>query len=359
MNARHRILGLVAVLLGCYALVPSGAWAQVPTNDVSRLRLDQTQAGARLEAVIANRQAVEAAVLVKWQNEAEDGGFELASVLPRLSAEQLLRAQDAQSAEDLNAAIYGRSARFDPSLVNSLGEGNSDLVYFPVTPCRIIDTRNAGGILIAGATRSFDSQGPFTGQGGSATSCGLPGSDTAALVLTITVVGSTGPGDLRAWPYGLAAPLASVINYANTPGLALANTHIVPLDQNPLNAYEFNVLADASNVHLVADVVGYFWSPNQTAVGQVILETTTNVLANASFTIASPACPVGTRVMSGGWRADFFGAPVTMATSKPTNSVNGDVTGTNVADRWLVQGVNSANQQDYHVWVVCAAIPGR
>ena len=39
--------------------------------------------------------------------------------------------------------------------LNSLGDSQADLVYTPVTPCRIIDTRLAGGAIAAGTTRSF------------------------------------------------------------------------------------------------------------------------------------------------------------------------------------------------------------
>ncbi len=87
---------------------------------------------------------------------------------------------------------------------------------------------------------------------------------------------------------------------------------------------------------------------------QTILNNTQFVAANANFSLFSPVCPAGTHAVSGGWRADFFGSPLTMATTKPTNSTGSDVSGVNVADRWRVQGVNSATAQNYHVFVVCA-----
>lgn len=37
-----------------------------------------------------------------------------------------------------------------------LGETTNDLVFVPITPCRIIDTRLAGGQIAAGTTRAFD-----------------------------------------------------------------------------------------------------------------------------------------------------------------------------------------------------------
>ena len=55
----------------------------------------------------------------------------------------------------------------------TLGDSQADLVYTPLTPCRIIDTRVAGGAIAAGATRDFLVTGTsFASQGGSATGCG-------------------------------------------------------------------------------------------------------------------------------------------------------------------------------------------
>ena len=37
----------------------------------------------------------------------------------------------------------------------NLGDSFADLVYTPLNPCRIIDTRLGGGFLTGGSTRSF------------------------------------------------------------------------------------------------------------------------------------------------------------------------------------------------------------
>jgi hypothetical protein len=88
---------------------------------------------------------------------------------------------------------------------------------------------------------------------------------------------------------------------------------------------------------------------------QTILFNVQAVAANASFSLFSPICPAGTHAVSGGWRAANFDAPVEMAASRPTaNGGFGDISGTNVANQWLVQGVNSATAQNYSVFVVCA-----
>jgi len=60
-------------------------------------------------------------------------------------------------------------------LPKHIGDSRADLVYTPVTPCRIIDTRLAGGAIGAGTTRSFLVTGTdLSSQGGSGTGCNVP-----------------------------------------------------------------------------------------------------------------------------------------------------------------------------------------
>src|SRR5437867_661337 len=71
-----------------------------------------------------------------------------------------------------------------------LGDTSDDLVYTPVTPCRIVDTRfGAGGTLLAGQTRNWIAANPagnFGSQGGAATNCGIP-VKPAGVMANITV----------------------------------------------------------------------------------------------------------------------------------------------------------------------------
>src|SRR5215510_10918737 len=73
----------------------------------------------------------------------------------------------------------------------------SEMVYFTVPPCRIADTRLAGGPLAAGSTRDFHVVGTgLATQGGSSSGCGIPTTARAAMV-NLTAVNPAGPGDLR------------------------------------------------------------------------------------------------------------------------------------------------------------------
>ncbi len=71
------------------------------------------------------------------------------------------------------------------------------LAFYPVTPCRLADTRNATGTfggpsMIAGATRNFPVQSG---------SCGIPAT-AQAYVVNMTVVPNGALGFLTAWPAG-------------------------------------------------------------------------------------------------------------------------------------------------------------
>jgi hypothetical protein len=136
-----------------------------------------------------------------------------------------------------------------------------DLVFTPVAPCRIIDTRSAGGPIGANTTRNFAVAGTtgFGAQGGNATGCGIP-EGAAAAVINYVAVGPAGPGDLRVTAAGTPIPTASVLNYSAVAGLNIANGVATPLGTGA--APHITVQADVSATDLVADVLGYY---NQTS----------------------------------------------------------------------------------------------
>src|SRR5262245_55919313 len=144
-----------------------------------------------------------------------------------------------------------------PSAIQAYGDNDLDIVFVPITPCRIIDTRNAGGPIAGGATRDFRVTGTnFTGQGGAAGSCGVPVGASAAFI-NFVAVGPQGGGDFRATAFGTAMPLASFLNYAA--GANVANGVALNICKAPaVCTFDFTVQADVSPSDLVADVMGYF-----------------------------------------------------------------------------------------------------
>jgi hypothetical protein len=147
---------------------------------------------------------------------------------------------------------------------NSPGDTTTDLVYTPVAPCRIADTRAAGGSLAPGVPRAFRVTGVgLDVQGGSAAGCDVPAGLASATLLNFVAVNPTGPGNLRAWAYASGAnppPNASILNYAQVPGLNLANGIAIPICDTGVDPcpQDLRVQADGNGAHVVVDVVGYF-----------------------------------------------------------------------------------------------------
>ncbi len=123
------------------------------------------------------------------------------------------------------------------------------LKFYPLTPCRIADTRNATGSLggpslSAGATRSF----PIL-----SSSCSIPAT-AQAYSLNFTAVPNGALGYITAWPAGQTQPLVSALNAPT--GAVTANASIVQAG----TAGAVNVYA-SNNTNLVIDVNGYFAAP--------------------------------------------------------------------------------------------------
>lgn len=85
---------------------------------------------------------------------------------------------------------------------------------------------------------------------------GVPATATAVL-LNVTVVGATSPGNLRVFPGASAVPNTSVVNYA--PGVDKANSTLVPLGPGGTIAFWSDTAVGAieNPVDVVLDVVGY------------------------------------------------------------------------------------------------------
>lgn len=162
-------------------------------------------------------------------------------------------------AEIVNEATQVRSA-----VAPALGSSTSDLVFVPLAPCRIIDTRVAGGRLQPGVVRDFQVAGifEFQAQGGTMGGCGVPaGSATPnapAVVINFIAVNPSGAGNLRAWAWGQPIPNASVLNYASVSGLNIANGVVVPIAGTNVVPADLHIQADVSGTDVVADVMGYF-----------------------------------------------------------------------------------------------------
>ena len=141
-------------------------------------------------------------------------------------------------------------------LLSEAARAGGPYSFFPLTPCRVVDTRNpvgpqGGPSLAANTIRSFTII--------NINSCGVPSTAQAAAI-NITAIQASDNGDLRIFPYLSSVPLASVINFS-TVDFALANGAIIPLAN--IGGIDISVQTDmppssTGHVHFVVDVTGYF-----------------------------------------------------------------------------------------------------
>ena len=125
----------------------------------------------------------------------------------------------------------------------------SALEFFPVTPCRVADTRSAMGPL-GGPTMSAGQDRTFPIQTGS---CGLPAT-AKAYSLNFTAVPNTTLQYLTTWPTGAAQPFVSTLN--DFTGTVVANAAIVPAG----NSGSIDVFVTEKS-DVIIDVNGYFAPP--------------------------------------------------------------------------------------------------
>jgi hypothetical protein len=140
------------------------------------------------------------------------------------------------------------------------GTSASGLEFYPLTPCRIADTRNAtsalgGPSLTGGVGRAFPVQ---------SSSCGIP-STAKAYSLNITAVPHGSLGYLATWPTGQSQPVVSTLN--SSTGVVAANAAIVPAGTGGDISIFVSDTAD-----VILDVNGYFAPP---ATGGLSLYTVT------------------------------------------------------------------------------------
>jgi hypothetical protein len=142
-------------------------------------------------------------------------------------------------ATDATNVILDINGYFVPAAVSG------SVAFYPLTPCRVADTRNASGSLggpslAGGQIRSF----PVL------SACSIP-STAQAYSLNFTAIPQGPLGYLSVWPAGQAQPLVSTLNAPT--GTVTANAAIVPAGTNgAIDAYVTN------NTDLAIDINGYF-----------------------------------------------------------------------------------------------------
>ncbi|GAB2500145.1 hypothetical protein [Arenimonas alkanexedens] len=241
---------------------------------------------------------------------------EMAPAFAEASMEELRAAAGATDFEDMNSHLLGLKPR---DATQALGDAAADLVFVPVTPCRLFDTRLAGGVILANTVRNFDINAiaSYTSQGGDASNCNIGNQGAfAAAVINLTVVTPNIAGFITAFPFSEPQPLASSLNYVA--GDIVGNEVIVKLDQtnstSELSVYSF------AQTHLVGDVVGYFAAPRATEIDCVEASgRPVDILAGETRGFTGGACRAGYTSVGGGCATQSSGGRVIGSQALPSN----------------------------------------
>lgn len=126
----------------------------------------------------------------------------------------------------------------------------SQMSFFPITPCRVFDTRNPAGPT-GGPSLGANGVRDFTLAG----ACGIP-ANAAAVSVNVTIANPTAAGVLKVYPAGAASSTATTAAFRGA-GQNRANNALLSITGAPAGAITVeNVAAGTTDVLL--DVNGYF-----------------------------------------------------------------------------------------------------
>ncbi len=119
------------------------------------------------------------------------------------------------------------------------------LVFYTLTPCRLFDSRTAGGALVSAEPILISTAG-----------CGIPAS-ARALSANLTVIGPTAAGKVNLYPGNYPIPPTAEISFRA--GVTRADQVIVAVATSGAQTLAARAeMSGGGTVHVIVDVSGYF-----------------------------------------------------------------------------------------------------
>jgi hypothetical protein len=333
-QSRPRLVGTVILVFGlAQSLLNGQSGGQASTAFSIEAAVRSRAIQAELQRIDADRGAWVDALMTEWERVLDPAVYnvrsELAAIAMKAPAWQLYAAslvgdfttmvqvlRGMRSAGAVVNSVAGPQPKMQPAPFQAvgarpllLGATNNQLVFTPIAPCRVVDTRPgpAGmgvrtGLLPANATRNFDVSNELTlnAQGGGPFPCpGLPTLSHLGWALNITVSGLySAAGGLKAWGFNSPEPNASVINWQAGQSGAIANGVILMGCFSCADDITIRAFGDAT--HIIIDVMGYFqeasgMTPNVSRHDGPFV----SVTAGGSGTVFGANCPSGTVLVNG------------------------------------------------------------
>ena len=139
----------------------------------------------------------------------------------------------------------------------SSSAADTEGLYVPFTPVRLLDTREAGGDIGQTGGAKVDANEEFQLQVGGRSD--IPAGGAKAVALNLTAIRADARGFVTAYPSGTAAPATSSLNFT-TGGQTVPNHAITSLDATTGRI----TLQPSQSTHLAVDATGYFLAAGAT-----------------------------------------------------------------------------------------------
>jgi hypothetical protein len=252
----------------------------IATSSAAHVAAQPLDAADALLAIDQNRASVVERIVATWgpafaRSPAAVGVDDLRQSLLALRADHLLAASLAGTPEGVRTAIgidestspaFGR--RSSAAREKAIGERVRDVVYTPVVPCRLVETRGAFAAVYQGDGSAAHTPLPFapneirtyTVEGGNGVCLlQLPATLTpTAVQLQVFGMPTTGAsGDIEILPQGTAFGTTATMVYV---GAIAFNTVSTAAAVNVDNK-QISVQVRGGGAHVAIDVVGYFQRP--------------------------------------------------------------------------------------------------
>jgi Chaperone of endosialidase len=226
----------------------------------------ETKPDALLQ-VDLNRNAVVERIIAAWRSDIPAAQIEsFREKLRTLRADQLLVANVSGSFDSVLELVGQHELALNRTQVDktkALGEIDRDLLYTPITPCRLLDTRGvfspvfAGGAFAPNETRAYQMTG----------NCSVP-LGAQAVVTQIIMITPSAAGDIELLPQGATfGSTAAMVFQANT----YSSVSLITKLNQTNGQFATQVRGPGGNVAM--DVTGYFMPPNRSGDGLRVTQT--------------------------------------------------------------------------------------